>query len=108
MSVCLLLLLLACSLAGENGFFDSASVRIHYILEGNGEPVVLIHGFAFDLAANWVDSGLMKLLAGRHQVTAVDNRGHGRSEKPHDAQRYGVNMVSDVARGAPHTESFAA
>ena len=33
----------------ESRFFDSAGVRIHYIDEGEGEPVLLIHGFSSNL-----------------------------------------------------------
>jgi pimeloyl-ACP methyl ester carboxylesterase len=101
-SAYLLMALSTCGMAGEDFFFDSAGVRIHYIVEGQGEPVVLLHGFAFDLAANWAQSGIIKGLADRFQVIAVDNRGHGRSDKPHDPQNYGVNMVSDVVRLLDH------
>jgi hypothetical protein len=34
--------------AAEARYFDSAGVRIHYVEEGSGEPVVLIHGYTTD------------------------------------------------------------
>jgi pimeloyl-ACP methyl ester carboxylesterase len=98
----LLLLLSTCSLIGEDRVFDSGGVRIHYIVEGKGEPVVLIHGFAVDLTLNWAAPGIIKALADRYQVIAIDDRGYGRSDKPHDPQKYGRNMVSDVARLLDH------
>jgi pimeloyl-ACP methyl ester carboxylesterase len=96
------LLATSCGLRAEDFFFDSAGVRIHYVVEGKGEPVVLVHGFAVDIASNWAEPGIIKGLADRYQVIAIDNRGHGRSDKPHDPQQYGVNMVSDVTRLLDH------
>ena len=40
--------------AAEDRFFDSAGVRIHYVEQGTGEPVVLIHGYTVDLKEQWV------------------------------------------------------
>src|ERR1700691_1645545 len=62
-------------------------------------PVVLHHGFVADAQANWVATGVRDALtaAGR-RVIAPDARGHGRSEKPHDAARYGEqSMARDLA-----------
>lgn len=95
-----ILLAFAGALSGraEDFFFNSSGVRIHYTVEGKGEPVVLIHGAFVDLEWNWVEPGITKALADHYQVIALDNRGHGRSDKPHDAQQYGMNMVLDVIR----------
>jgi pimeloyl-ACP methyl ester carboxylesterase len=62
-------------------------------------PVVLHHGFMADGTVNWVMPGVVAALeaAGRHAVV-LDARGHGRSGKPHDADRYGeAAMARDVA-----------
>ena len=98
----LLLLAGACSVQAEDFFFNSAGVRIHYTVEGKGEPVVLIHGWGVDIEWCWAEPGTIKALADHYQVIAVDNRGHGRSDKPHDPQQYGMNMVSDVIRLLDH------
>jgi pimeloyl-ACP methyl ester carboxylesterase len=82
--------------APKDGYFDSAGVRIHYIEEGVGPAIVLVHGFAGD-ANNWVRSGVLSALAKRHRVIAIDCRGHGLSEKPHAAV-YGREMGRDVVR----------
>src|SRR5579871_6513151 len=76
--------------------FDSNGVKIHYTVEGKGEPVVLIHGYAVNIAWNW--SGVMGL-SDSYQLIALDNRGHGKSDKPHDAAAYdpGV-MAGDTIR----------
>ncbi len=67
--------------------------------DGQSPPVVLHHGFAADSDANWVRTGVLgALLATGHRVIAPDARGHGRSEKPHDPDRYGEDrMARDLA-----------
>ena len=88
--------------AAENRYFDSDGVRIRYIVEGEGEPVLLIHGFAANLHWQWVSPGLVKTLAKNYQVIAFDNRGHGLSGAPHEADQYGVKMVEDAVRLLDH------
>lgn len=82
----------------EEGFFDSNGVKIHYLIEGRGEPVLLIHGFAVNARLQWEVSGVLKALARDHRVIAPDVRGHGQSEKPRDPKKYGTEMVEDVVR----------
>ena len=89
-------------LPAEDFFFDSDGVRIHYIVEGKGEPVVLIHGFAANITANWGAPGIIKALSEKYQVIALDNRGHGQSAKPHENAAYGLKMTDDVIRLMDH------
>lgn len=84
----------------EDRYFDSNSVRIHYVVEGTGEPVVLIHGFTSNIEANW--GKLIKPLAASYQVIALDCRGHGKSDKPTDPKMYGREMGEDVVRLLDH------
>jgi pimeloyl-ACP methyl ester carboxylesterase len=83
-------------------FFDSNGVKIHYTDEGQGEPVLLIHGFIADITLNWTIPGTRKALAQDYRVIAIDNRGHGLSDKPHDADKYGLEMVEDAVRLLDH------
>jgi pimeloyl-ACP methyl ester carboxylesterase len=76
----------------EDLFFDSNGVKIHYTVQGKGEPVVLIHGYAVSIPLNW--SAVMPGLVGDYQVIAIDNRGHGKSEKPHDAASYSPKLMA--------------
>jgi len=80
----------------EETFFDSNGVKIHYSVVGKGEPVVLIHGWASNGAQNW--TAVVKDLSQDYQVILIDCRGHGKSDKPHEINSYGVEMVNDVAR----------
>jgi pimeloyl-ACP methyl ester carboxylesterase len=87
-------------LHAEDFFFESAGVKIHYIVEGRGDPVLLIHGFGANIQTNW--SGIIKELSNAFQVIALDNRGHGQSDKPHDPGAYGRQMVEDSIRLLDH------
>lgn len=77
--------------------FDAKGVKIHYLLQGKGEPVVLIHGLHSSAEMNWRMPGVMAALARDHMVIALDLPGHGQSDKPDKEDAYGLQMVEDVA-----------
>ena len=79
--------------------FDSDGVEIAYIDEGEGDPIILVHGFASNVTFNWVDPGWVKHLtrAGR-RVIAFDNRGHGQSQKLYETEAYGAPLMADDVR----------
>jgi len=99
---CLLPLVLAlCSMSnarGADSFFDSNGVKIRYATAGAGEPVVLIHGWMGD-STMW---GAKLSAPEGFQLIAFDCRGHGKSDKPHDPDKYGVEMSEDVVRLLDH------
>jgi len=79
--------------------FDSDGVRVAFIDEGEGDPVLLIHGFASSVRYNWIEPGWVKFLTGNgFRVIAFDNRGHGESEKLHDKAQYGAPLMAEDAR----------
>jgi pimeloyl-ACP methyl ester carboxylesterase len=82
-------------------YFDSNGVRIRYVEQGSGEPVVLIHGVGGSLQS-WLNAGVFEGLAVDHRVVALDARGHGKSGKPHDPRQYGREMARDVVRLLDH------
>jgi pimeloyl-ACP methyl ester carboxylesterase len=99
------ILLLAASTAvaaPQQGSFLSNGVKIHYIEEGQGEPVLLIHGFSANAYVNWVLPGVFGNLAKHYHVIALDNRGHGGSGKPHEIEKYGPEMAEDAIRLLDH------
>ena len=63
-----------------------------------GVPIVLHHGFAASVVANWTAPGVVdKLLPLGRRIVALDARGHGRSGKPHDEAAYANGaMVKDT------------
>ncbi len=72
-------------------------VRIAYEITGEGRPIILAHGFASDRKQNWKDVGWYETLAGAgFRVVALDFRGHGEGDKPHDDDLYGDKMLGDV------------
>ena len=78
--------------------FAHGDVEIAFLDEGEGEPVVLIHGFASNKEVNWVLPGWVTTLtrAGR-RVIALDNRGHGESTKLYEPAAYhSAIMAQDV------------
>lgn len=87
-------------------YFMHDGLRLAYFDEGDaaGEPVLLIHGFASSASVNWVYPGWLKTLGDAgYRVIAIDNRGHGKSDKPHDPEAYHVPlMASDAAALLDH------
>jgi pimeloyl-ACP methyl ester carboxylesterase len=83
-----------------DGAFDSDGVKIHYTTAGQGEAIVLLHGWMGD-SSMWgrLDTNPA---AKDYQLIAVDLRGHGRSGKPHDAAQYGPPMAADVVKLLDH------
>lgn len=84
--------------AAVRSSFDSNGVKIGYMVQGKGEPVILIHGLYSSEMVNWELTGVAGMLAQDHQVIALDVRGHGTSDRPESEDAYGVEMVEDVVR----------
>lgn len=79
--------------------FDSDGVGIAFIDEGEGPPVLLIHGFASNVQTNWVFPSWVGYLRGKgYRVIALDNRGHGRSAKLYRLEDYGGPLMAEDAR----------
>src|SRR4029077_2495622 len=61
---------------------------------------LLLHGFAADHHVNWVAPGVVDaLVAAGRRVVALDARGHGQSDKPHDPAAYENDAMARDARG---------
>jgi pimeloyl-ACP methyl ester carboxylesterase len=78
--------------------FTHDGVEIAFVDEGEGEPVVLVHGFASNKEVNWVaPSWITTLTRGGYRAIALDNRGHGESSKFYDpADYHSAIMAQDV------------
>jgi pimeloyl-ACP methyl ester carboxylesterase len=92
--------------------FSSDGVKIAYVdLAPTGETprhqaVVLVHGFASTHVINWVNTQWTKSLThAGYRVVALDNRGHGESEKLYDPAAYSSQiMAEDVRRLMDHLD----
>jgi pimeloyl-ACP methyl ester carboxylesterase len=79
--------------------FHNGPVEIAYLDEGEGEPIVLVHGFASNKEVNWVAPGWVAALTrAGHRAIALDNRGHGESSKLYDPADYDRAKMSEDVR----------
>jgi pimeloyl-ACP methyl ester carboxylesterase len=62
-------------------FIEVDGVRLHYVENGSGTPVVLLHGNG-TRAEDFRGSGVLDRLAVDHRVVAFDRPGYGFSERP--------------------------
>lgn len=86
--------------------FESKGFAIAYDDDGDGDPVILLHGFGADRRNNWRLTGWTRLLMNSgFRVIAPDARGHGRSAKPTDPKDYAPQGIAgDVLRLMDHLE----
>jgi pimeloyl-ACP methyl ester carboxylesterase len=81
--------------AYEDHYAVNGGVRIHYVVQGKGPLVVMLHGFP-DYWATW--KPLMRTLRGEYRVAALDLRGYDLSDKPKGVEAYAMPLlVADVA-----------
>jgi pimeloyl-ACP methyl ester carboxylesterase len=66
-------------------YVKNRGVRIYYEVEGEGSPLVLVHGFS-DTLEGWREYGYAEELQKKHRLVLIDARGHGGSDKPHDPE----------------------
>jgi pimeloyl-ACP methyl ester carboxylesterase len=79
--------------------FVHDEVTIAFLDQGEGEPIVLVHGFASNKEVNWVLPGWVSTLTGAgRRVIALDNRGHGASSKLYDPAAYHSSIMAEDVR----------
>jgi pimeloyl-ACP methyl ester carboxylesterase len=78
--------------------FHNGDIEIAYLDEGEGDPILLVHGFASTKNVNWVyPAWVSELRKNGRRVVALDNRGHGDSSKLYDPEAYHIGtMAGDV------------
>ena len=77
-------------------YVNNNGTRIHYHVDGEGPPLVLMHGFTLSIES-WREFGYVKALKDDYRLILVDSRGHGASDKPHDPKHYEMDLrVSDI------------
>ena len=102
--LCGLFLLVHGSIAyADDQYLDADGVSLRYVDRGDGAPVVLVHGFTGSVEVQWEGPGITAaLIDAGFRVIAFDSRGHGKSAKPHDPNKYGIEMVHDIGRLLDH------
>lgn len=77
-------------------FASNQSIKINYEVEGQGPPLILAHGATGNISF-WTGYGYVDRLKDKYSVILFDARGHGKSDKPHEAESYNYQlMVGDV------------
>ena len=82
----------ASSQTPQSKFAEVNGVRLHYLVAGKGDPVVLLHGYA-ETSHMWLP--LISKLADKHTVIAPDLRGFGQSSAPPDGYTKAA-MAQDI------------
>src|SRR5271165_4031395 len=84
--------------------FQAGDATIAYTIQGEGDPVLLIHGFASNARTNWIDTRWTSFLAANgFRAIALDNRGHGSSSKLYGPEAYaGPIMANDAVALLAH------
>ena len=84
--------------------FHNGAVEIAYLDEGEGDPILLVHGFASTKNVNWVyPTWVSELKKSGRRVIAFDNRGHGDSGKLYDPGAYEIaTMAGDITALMDH------
>ena len=84
-------------------YATNQGVRIYYHVEGDGPPLVLLHGMTSNSAHMWGETGYIDALKPDHRLILIDARGHGASDKPHDRSAYTWPIpVQDVVAVLDH------
>lgn len=87
-------------------FYQSDGLRLAYVAEGEGSPVLLAHGFASTHRVNWIATGWSRaLMEAGYRVIMPDMRGHGESAKPHGKDNYTLSaMAGDLVALLDHLD----
>lgn len=81
--------------------FSRTGVELYYELDGSGPPVVYITGFS-DHINSFFSQPLRQILAEKHTVLAVDNRGSGQTVTPPGTVATIEDMADDIAAVMEH------
>lgn len=75
---------------------DNNGIKINYVVEGQGPPLLLIHA-SMGSHAEWHACDYIKTLKNDFKLVIVDLRGHGKSDKPKDIPSYSSRkFTSDI------------
>jgi pimeloyl-ACP methyl ester carboxylesterase len=89
-------LMLSTAAHAADKYATNNGVKIHYVVEGKGPLVVLIHGFP-DYWATWKPL-MAELNQAGYRTAALDTRGYNLSDKPQGVAAYAMpNLIGDVA-----------
>lgn len=86
-------------------YLESTGIRINYLEQGTGEPVVLLHGLASHAQHNWRETSWLDYLSRSYRVLAPDCRGHGQSSRFYESEAYSLDKLeADVIALLDHLQ----
>lgn len=74
-------------------YAKNGDINIYYEVEGEGPPLVMLHGFSGNLG-NMREAGYVDALKDDYQLVLMDLIGHGKSDKPHNPESYTLEEIS--------------
>ena len=85
----------------------SDGTDFHYVEQGEGIPVILIHGLTSSAVGNWFNTGIGQKLATTNRVIALDMRGHGDTgPSPEGSDGTMINDVIDISSYSKQKDFF--
>jgi pimeloyl-ACP methyl ester carboxylesterase len=91
------------AISSDPGFAISDCYKIHFEVFGEGEPIILVHGWSLNIESNWKSTGWIEALQAVRQVIVIDIRGHGSSDKPYVQEAYSYSrMAQDILAVMDH------
>lgn len=76
-------------------FIEANGIRLHYVEQGSGELVILLHGFP-EFWYGWRNQ--LPVLSQKYRVVAPDMRGYHLSDKPTGVEAYKIEtLAADIA-----------
>ena len=84
----------------EHNYADINSIRMHYVLSGNGPLIMFLHGFP-EYWGVWKKQ--LAAFSQKYQVAAPDLRGYNLTGKPAEVEKYHIRyLVEDIRMLAEH------
>jgi pimeloyl-ACP methyl ester carboxylesterase len=84
----------------DHTFTGSDGTVFHYVEQGQGIPVILIHGLTSSAVGNWFNTGVGQRLATTNRVIAIDMRGHGQTGRSPEGSK--GTMINDIIELMDH------
>lgn len=88
----------------EERFIDAGGVRLRALLEGEGSPVLVLHGFTG--SAESMES-VAPPLRENHRVVRLELIGHGESDSPDTTRHYAMNECARQIASVSHSLALA-
>lgn len=80
----------------QSKFLSVNGIKLHYVEQGSGELVILLHGFP-EFWYGWKNQ--LSVLSKKYRVVAPDMRGYNLSDKPEGVSKYNIDILAkDIAQ----------